>query len=48
MIDLTFLELDDIYGEKKLELFDKARHDILHETHVSSKVYSFIKDFINE
>ena len=32
----------------KLELFDKARHDILHETHVSSKVYSFIKDFINE
>ena len=32
----------------KLELFDKARHDILHETHVSSKVYSLIKDFINE
>ena len=32
----------------KLELLDKARHDILHETHVSFKVYSLIKDFINE
>ncbi len=38
------------YGLKnvEIELFENARHDILHESSVSSKVIDSIKEFINE